>query len=107
MSPNHPLEKILNPSSVAVVGASNNLRNMGTLQLLNTLRAGYKGSIYPIHPKEKSVCGLKAYARISDLPHPVDCAILTLPSRVVPQVLEECGGKGIRQAVIVSGGGEK
>ncbi len=77
---------------------------MGTVQLLNTLRAGYKGVIYPVHPKEKTVRGLRAYAHVSDLPKPVDTAILTLPTKVVPWVLEECGQNGIRHAIIISGG---
>jgi acyl-CoA synthetase (NDP forming) len=100
----NPLHSMLNPQSVAIVGASNDLSTMGTVQLLNALKGGFAGTLYPVHPREKKVLGLTAYASVRDVPGPVDLAVITVPARVVPAILEDCGAKGVRYAVITSGG---
>ncbi len=102
--PENPLVKLMNPGSVAFVGASNNLMKMGTIQLINLLRGEYPGKIYPIHPREEAVLGLKAYRKAVDLPQAADLAVLVIPTRAVPQVLRELGEKGIRRTIIISGG---
>lgn len=99
-----PLYPIVNPRSIAFFGASNNLSAMGTTQL-NSLRAlGFEGTIYPVHPKEETVQGIKAYASVLDLPEVPDLAVMVLPTKVVCQKMEECGKKGIKHAIVVSGG---
>ena len=100
----HPLYQIMHPHSVAIVGASNNLSKMGTIQLLNLLGGKYPGKIYPIHPHEEMVLGLKAYRNARELPEPADLAILTLPTSAVPEVLRDLGERGVRRAIIISGG---
>ena len=100
----HPLEQLMNPSSIAVWGASNNPMKMGTMQLANILETGYRGHVYPIHRSEESVLGLPAYRRIADVGAPVDLALLVLPTHAVKEVLEECGRVGIKRAIVVSGG---
>ncbi len=98
------LYPIVNPESIAFFGASNNISAMGTTQL-NSLRAlGFEGRIYPVHPTEETVQGLRAYHNVSDLPEVPDLAILVLPTRIVGQTISECGKKGIRHAIIISGG---
>ncbi|MHA1689641.1 MAG: CoA-binding protein [Promethearchaeota archaeon] len=98
------LDEILNPESICVYGANNNLLGtMGSMQLRN-LKSGFKGNIYPIHPKLEIIQGLKAYKSVLDLPETPTLALIILPPHVVPQVLEECGEKGIKRAIIVSGG---
>ena len=92
------------PSSIAFWGASNNPMKMGTVQLANILETGFKGDVYPIHPTETTVLGLPAFKSISDVGRPVDLVQLTLPTAVVPGILEECGKAGIKRAVIISGG---
>jgi acyl-CoA synthetase (NDP forming) len=76
----------------------------GSIQLANLLLLGFDGPVYPIHPKDKEIAGLKAYARVSEVPETVDLAIFVLPTTVVPGVLEECGQAGIKRAIIVSAG---
>jgi acyl-CoA synthetase (NDP forming) len=98
------LNSIANPKSVAFFGASNRFSAMGTNQLNSLLDLGFKGNIYPIHPKENSVLGLKAYKKVADLPEIPDLAVMVLPTRIVPRVMKECGQKGIKHAVVVSGG---
>ncbi|MBS3758754.1 MAG: CoA-binding protein [Desulfobacterales bacterium] len=99
-----PLYKMVNPQSIAIFGASNRYGSMGT-NLLNSIQAlGFEGPIYPVHPKEKTVMHLKAYQSVQDLPETPDLAILVLPTKLVPEILGECGKKGIRHAIVVSGG---
>ncbi len=100
----HPLYQIMHPKSVAIVGASNDYAKMGTIQLLNLLGGKFEGKIYPIHPQEKTVMGLKAYRNARDLPEPADLAIVTIPNSAVLQVLTDLGERGVKRAVIISGG---
>ncbi len=102
----HFLYKILNPKSLAIFGANNNLlTTMGSMQLRNIIAGGgFDGNIYPVHPRLDEVQGYKAYKSVKDLPVVPDLAFLILPTRVVPQVMEECGEKGIKNLLITSGG---
>jgi len=99
-----PLFKIANPKSIAFFGASNNIASMGSI-MLNSLRSiGYEGAIYPVHPKEETVQDFKAYKSVLDLPEVPDLAIIVLPTRIVCETMDQCGRKGIKHAVVVSGG---
>ncbi len=100
------LYKILNPKSMCVFGANNNLiQTMGSMQLRNCIAGGgFDENIYPIHPRLDNVQGFKAYKSVLDLPVIPDLAFIILPPKVVPLVMEECGQKGIKHLVITSGG---
>ena len=99
-----PLYKIVNPKSIAIFGASNRYGSMGT-NLLNSLQSlGFEGPIYPVHPQEKIVMDLTAFPSVLDLPGTPDLALIVLPTRLVPEILDQCGKKGIRHAIVVSGG---
>ena len=100
----HFLHPILNPRSVAFFGASNRYSAMGTNQLNSLLEMGFEGKVYPVHPKQDRVLGLKAYRHVGELPEVPDLAVMVLPTHLVPGVVEACGEKGIRHAVVVSGG---
>jgi len=99
-----PLYPIANPRSIAFFGASNNFMAMGSSILGTILSDGFDGKVYPVHPSEKKVLNLKAYADVKDIPAPVDMAFIVLPTKIVAQTLKGCGEKGIRHAVIVSAG---
>lgn len=99
-----PLHSIVNPKSIAFFGASNRFSSMGTNQLSSLISLGFEGPIYPIHPKEKQVLGLDAYQYVGELPQVPDLAVMVLPTAIVPRVMEECGRKGIKHAIVVSGG---
>lgn len=101
---NNFLYPIVNPKSVAFFGASNRFTAMGTNQLNALLDLGFEGKIYPVHPKEDRVLGLKAYKKVQDLPEVPDLAVMVLPTHLVTGVVEECGQKGIKHAIVVSGG---
>lgn len=94
----------MNPESIVYLGGSNDLQTMGTAQLINIVKGGYKGKIYPIHRKEKTVLGLTAYRNITSMDKPADLAVIVIPGKAIPGVLEECGKAGIRHAIIITAG---
>lgn len=100
----NPLSKLMHPESVAIVGAGNNPKKMGTLHGLNLVKEGFRGKVFPVHPKEKSVLGLPAYAGVSQLPEVPDLAILIVPAQQALPLLEQFGELGTRHAVIVTAG---
>lgn len=100
----NPLYQIMHPKSIAFWGASNNPMGMGSVQLEQVLSLGFEGKVFPMHPRETEVMGLKAYMHAKDLPVVPDLAIFVLPTVVVPDILEECGKAGIKRAIIVSAG---
>ena len=106
LTKDHFLNSFLNPRSIAVFGANNNLlTTMGSMQLRNIIAGGgFNSNIYPVHPRLDNVQGFKAYKSVMDLPIIPDLAFLILPTRAVPQVMEECGEKGIKNLLITSGG---
>ena len=94
----------MHPRSIAWVGASNNPAKMGTIQLNNLLGGGFEGTVYPIHPTEKTVLGLEAYPNASSLPEAPDMAFVVVPTRVAVEILDDLGRRGVKRAVIVTGG---
>lgn len=100
----HPLEKILNPQSIAFYGANDNWRTMGTIQMLNAMDNGFKGKIFPIHPNKDTVLDIKAYKNISEVPEVPDLAIIVIGATNALQVMEELGQKGVKRAIMVTAG---
>jgi len=100
----HSLEAIFSPQSVAVIGASNRETSVGNAIFKNILLGGFSGTLYPVNPKATSICGVHAYPSITAIPDEVDLALIIVPAATVPEVLEECGQKGVRGAVVVSAG---
>ncbi len=102
----HPLETILNPRGIAVFGANNAVTTMGTTQMLQIIAAGYPGKVIPVHPSLDTVMGMKAYKSVKDVPagEIIDLAFIVIPAKHVPAVLDECGQRGIKHAVVVSAG---
>lgn len=93
----------LAPKSIAVVGASERSGTIGKAIISNILN-GYKGEVYPITPSHESVFGKKAYKSVMDVPANIDLAVVVTPSKIVPAVMEECGKKGIKGAIIITAG---
>ena len=100
----HDLRPILEPQSVAVIGASRQPGTVGYAVLSNLLMGQYTGVVYPVNPKAKAICGVRAYSSILEIPDPVDLAVVIVRASLVPQVLEECGQKGIKGAIVISAG---
>ncbi|HRW81424.1 MAG TPA: CoA-binding protein, partial [Desulfomonilia bacterium] len=102
--PDNPIAHLMNPSSIAFVGASNTFTTMGTIQCMNLIAGGYPGEVFPIHPKEATVLGKKAYKAIADLPVVPDLAVLVVPTRLVLDMVEEFGRLGTKHMVIITAG---
>ena len=100
----HPLDPILKPRSVAVIGATEKEGSVGRTILYNLISNPFGGTVYPVSLTRKSVLGVRAYKTISDLPEVVDCAIIVTPAPTVPGLVQECVDMGVPGAVIISAG---
>jgi len=98
------LDKIFNPKSVAIVGASDEEGTVGYALLKNFKELGFEGKIYPVNIKKSEVLGLQAYPSVEQIPEPVDLAIIATPARTVPGIVEQCGKSGIKGLIIISAG---
>ena len=94
--------EIFYPRSIAVIGASASPNKVGYSILRNLL--SFPGDLYPVNPARKELFGRMTYSSVKDIPGPVDWAVIAVPARLVPGVMEECGEKGIRLVVIVTAG---
>ncbi|RLF48559.1 MAG: hypothetical protein DRN20_04315 [Thermoplasmata archaeon] len=90
------------PKSVAVIGASATPRKIGHEILKSLLK--FKGRVYAVNPNYDEILGIKCYPSVLNIPASIDLCVIALPAQKVPSALVECGKKGIRYAVIVSGG---
>ena len=97
------LDYLFNPQSVAVIGASNALGKWG-FHILSLLLAKGGREIYAINRNEPEVQGLKTYQSMREVPGPVDFAVIAVPFQDVPAAMEDCVRKGVKAAVIISGG---
>jgi len=98
------LDAIFRPQSIAVIGASRERGGVGREILGNLVHYEFKGAVYPVNPRAHTVLSMKCFPNLAAIPDPVDLAIVVVPARVVPQIMEECGKKGVRGAVIISAG---
>lgn len=98
------IARILEPESVAVVGASTDDTKRGS-QIVETLQEkGYRGDVYPVNPNYGTIRGLDAYPAVSAIPDTVDLAVIAVPAQAVADVLESCGEKDVAGAVIIAAG---
>ena len=98
------LTPFFEPAGVAVIGASTNPTKLGFGLARNLRQSGYKGAIHFVNPTADTLLGQPVYATIGDVPDPVDLAVLLIPAPVVPGAVAECAARGIRAAIIASGG---
>lgn len=98
------LNRIFNPQSVAILGASLDETKRGFRAIKSLIDDKFEGKIFPVNPKGENILGLKTYKNVIDINEKVDIALITTPSKLVPQLVEECGRKGIQGIVIISGG---
>lgn len=98
------LDAVMQPKSVAVVGASTKAGAVGNEILRIMLEYGFTGDVYPVNPKADEVCGLKAYKNILDIPGDVEMAVIVIPKDFIPAAIDECAQKGVKGLVIISAG---
>ncbi len=98
------LSPLFHPESVAVIGASESAGKLGHEILKNLMDGGFPGALYPINPKSERILGLSCFKNVRDVPGKVDLAVVIIPARFVSQAIRECGEKGVKGAVVISGG---
>ncbi len=98
------LDALFKPRSVAIIGASNNPLSIGHIVMQNLLDHNFKGPIYPINPKSKFIKSFRAYTSVSEIPDEVDLVNISIKNTLVPYVLEDCGKKGVKFAIVHTAG---
>ncbi len=98
------LDALFKPRSVAIVGASNNPLSIGHIVMQNLLDHGFQGPIYPINPKSKFIKSFRAYTSVTEIPDEVDLVNISIKNTLVPYVLEDCGKKGVKFAIVHTAG---
>ena len=96
------IKRLLEPRSVAVIGASRTPGTVGHELVRNLVNGGFQGPVYPINPSATHVASLPCFPNIEAVPGPVDMAVVAVPARGVPEVVEACGRKGVGSLVVVS-----
>ncbi len=93
----------LSPKSIAIIGASDKRGSVGRTITSNIMN-GFKGTVFPISPTRPTVFNKKAYKSVLDVPSPIDLAVIIIKNTIVPLVLEECGKKKIKGAIVITAG---
>ena len=92
------------PRSVALIGASSNPGKLSYGILKNISQYGYEGNVYPINPKSNEILGYPCYGSIMEVPGSVDLAVVILPAEMIAGVIDDCGKKGVKACIVISGG---
>ncbi|MEY2918920.1 MAG: hypothetical protein RL261_225, partial [Pseudomonadota bacterium] len=98
------IEAVLRPASVAVVGASDKPGSIGAVLCRNLREGGFRGPVFYVNPRHATIGEVPAFPDVRSLPQAVDVAIIATPPHTLPTVLEHCGERGVRGAIIVSAG---
>lgn len=97
------LDKIFEPESVAIIGASEKEGSVGATLMTNVLD-GYQGQVYPVNPNRETIMDIEAFSNVGNITEPVDLAVIATPAPTVPGIIDECGEAGIDGAIIISAG---
>src|SRR5580658_8166375 len=97
-----PLDVFFAPKTVAVIGATETAGSVGRTILWNLVSSPFGGAVFPINPKRPSVLGVKAYKHISEVPEPVDLAVVVTPATTVPGIIHDCAQEGVKGAIVIS-----
>jgi len=98
------LRWLLEPRSIALIGASRHPGTIGYLLLQCLTQSGFSGKIYPVNPNVDSLMSLKTYPSVLTIPDSIDMAIIAVPAKIVARVSDECGEKGVHTLVVISDG---
>jgi acetyltransferase len=98
------LDPLFRPRSVAVLGASGTPGSVGSILMRNLLGNPFGGIVYPVNPNRRAIQGVHCYPDLAGLPEVVDLAVIATPAATVPALVGECAARGVRSAIILSGG---
>jgi acetyltransferase len=97
------LKRMLNPQTIALIGATDD-ENPAGRTLLENLLLSKDRKVLAVNPNRKSVLGLECYPKITDIPDSIDLSIIATPPRTVPEIIEECGQVDVGGVIIISSG---
>jgi acetyl coenzyme A synthetase (ADP forming)-like protein len=100
----HRLDSFFKPKTIAVVGASRNTTKIGHETLKNILISDYLCDVYPVNPREKEILGVKCYKKLTQIPVDLDLVLISVPAKIVPQIMRDCAQKKVKNAIIISSG---
>jgi acyl-CoA synthetase (NDP forming) len=103
-TPRAALRTVLDPRSVAVIGASENPNKIGGRPLLYLSKFRYKGKVYPINPNRSKAQGFRVYPNLAALPEVPEVAIVAVPGELAVQAVDECAAAGVRAAIVMASG---
>ncbi|MDD5317268.1 MAG: CoA-binding protein [Candidatus ainarchaeum sp.] len=98
------LKPVFEPKSIAVIGASREPGKIGNVLVKNLVDSNFPGPVYPVNPSADEVHGLKCFKSVLAIPGKVECAVIAIRAGLVPKALAECGRKGVKGAIVISGG---
>ena len=98
------LDRLFDPSSIALIGGSRRERSVGQLLARNLVSGGFEGAIWPVHPAAAAIEGRPAYKDVAALPKPPDLAVIATPPDSVPGLIGELAERGTKAAVVISAG---
>ncbi len=98
------LNDFFTPKSVAIVGASREKGKVGHEILVNLLRGGYEGTVYPVNPKADEVEGLRCHEDLKAIGEAPDLVVIVVPSKAVPKVMEQCAAIGVKSVIVITSG---
>jgi len=101
------LEKVFKPTSIAVIGASEDKNSAGFAVMRNLTQCGYEGRIFPVNPRYDAVFGLPCYRGLDEISDRVDLAVIATPIGAVPAIIEDCAVRKVGGAIIISAGGKE
>ncbi|WP_456464952.1 acetate--CoA ligase family protein [Persephonella sp.] len=101
------LDKLFNPRSIAIVGATDKKEKVGYAIFKNIIDGGFKGKVYPVNKRIKELEGYKVFPSVLEIPDQVDLAIIAIPIIYIPEIFDQLGQKGIKTAVVISAGGRE
>lgn len=94
--------ELLNPHTIAVIGASRDKNKVGNSVFRNLISSGKK--VIPINPNAKEILNIKSYPNVLTVREKIDTAVICVPAKIVPEVIKECGEKGVKNCIIISAG---
>jgi len=98
------IKRLLEPRSIAVIGAGRSPDNIGHAVLRNLVEGGFAGPVHPVNPHAAEIAGLAAYRSVSDIPVEVDLAVIAVPAAAAVEVVDDCAAMGVRGLVVISSG---
>ena len=107
MDHTHYLSGLIKPRSITVIGASENLTSLGGTVLKNLLEGDFQGSVFPVNPAYAELFGHPSFESVEQLPETPDLALIATPVDITADIVQQCGRKGILQAVILSAGSDE